>query len=115
MAELSTAWCAHCFQYLYQSVIRKAHCDVELIDSLSVPEDLGSYLVLLARAFEWSQHAAGLRYWWQLEMVLRVPKNSDPSVSLKWAGVVVAVELVLRFARIGCPQRRCMIKLSLQL
>ena len=43
-----------------------------------------AYFVLIACAFERSQHAGRLRYWWQLQVVLRVPEDGHPSVSLAW-------------------------------
>ena len=52
MAEFSTALCAHCIKYLNLSLVCETHCGVELEDKFCVPEDLGSYFVLIARAFE---------------------------------------------------------------
>ena len=34
------------------------------------------------QGLEWREHAAGLRYRWQLKVVLRVPQDGDSSVSL---------------------------------
>ena len=70
IAEFSAAWCAHCLEYLDQSLVGKTHCGAELEDELCVPEDLCSHFVLIACALEWSQHAARLRHWWQLQVVL---------------------------------------------
>ena len=115
MTQRSTTCCAHCFKDLDQRLVGKTHCAAELGNELDVPEDLRSYFVIIACAFERSQHAGRLRYWWQLQVLLRIPEDGNSSVSLTWARVVVSTEAVLRFACVGCAQRRCMIKLSLQL
>ena len=46
-----------------------------------------AYFVLIACAFERSQHAGRLRYWWQLQVVLRVPENGHPSVRISRVGL----------------------------
>ena len=46
-----------------------------------------AYFVLIACAFERSQHAGRLRYWWQLQVVLRVQENGHPSVRISRVGL----------------------------
>ena len=82
MTDLSTACGAHCFEYLDQSPVGKTHCAAELENELGVPEDVRSYLVFIACAFERSQHAAHIWNWWQLQAVLRVPEDChSPRIS----------------------------------
>ena len=83
--------------------------------NLCVPEDFGSYFVLHARAFDWCQHAARLRHWRQLKVVLRLPEKCNSTESLGWARVDASIKVVLGLPGIGCANRCCMIKLSLKL